>query len=118
MDTKEIIGEVQSRIGIESVKLVWGFGEISFKSKELLSTLELRDHIGEIINKGFVERWVMFYDLTKEDVIRSIESMREVAAFLDNKISELRGKLSYASNGLIQIIEKLRSACIANAKKN
>jgi hypothetical protein len=117
MDTKEIIEEVQSRVAIENVKLMWGFGEISFKSKELLSTLELQDHISEIINKGFVERWVMFYDLTNEDVIRSIQSLREVATFLDTKIQELRGKLSYTSNGLIQILEELRSACITNARK-
>lgn len=117
MDTRETINEIQSRLSVEKVTLKWVFGEVSFKPKELLGALELQDYISEIINKGFVERWVMFYDLSKEEVDRCIKSLREVATFLDGKISDLRGRLSYKANGLVQIIEELRSACVTNARK-
>ena len=84
MNIKELQEELNSSFKTRKVELNWFFGKIEFTREEFLSLFEIDDHVAEIVNKGFVERWVMHFDLTKEDPDKSIASLFETADFLDS----------------------------------
>ncbi len=117
MDIEEIREELQSSFRTKKVGLKWLFGFMEFERDDFLKLYEIRDHVTEIVNKAFVERWVMYYDLTKEDVGSSIQSLHDNADYLEGKIRELRGRLSKKANALLQILEELRTQCRQHAKK-
>jgi hypothetical protein len=73
--------------------------------------------VHEILDKSFVERWVMHYDLTREDPATSIASLETNAEYLETKKKELAGRLSPKQQGLIRLIEELRSQLVVHAKK-
>ncbi len=117
MDIDEIREELQSSFRTKKVGLKWPFGFMEFERDDFLKLYEIRDHVTEIVNKAFVERWVMYYDLTKEDVGSSVQSLNDNADYLDGKITDLRGRLSKKASALLQIIEELRTQCRQHAKK-
>lgn len=117
MGIQELREELNSKFKIRKILFKWLFGEIEFTREEFLSLFDMADHIAEIVNKSFVEAWVMHYDLTKEDPDRSIKSLFETAEFLDLKVKELRGKLDENNRSLTRLIEQLRSDIITHAKK-
>src|SRR5437870_1868794 len=65
---------------------------MEFTPDEFLGLYDVHDQIADILLKAFVESRVMHIDLLQEDVVGSIASMRAVAAYLDHKLGELRGK--------------------------
>jgi hypothetical protein len=89
---------------------------IEFSRDEFLGLYDVHDQIADILLKSFVERGVMHIDLLKEDVARSVASMKDVAAYLDQKLGELRGKLPPDQRGLIRILDMYRSNCVTHAK--
>lgn len=110
-----------------ALQLPFGYGEgasaeirgsrLEFTRDEFLALYEVHDHVAEVLLRSFVEKYVMHYDLLKEDVVGSITSIKENAAYLDRKLNELRGKLPPAQRGLIRILDLYRSNCEFHAKK-
>lgn len=93
-----------------------GTRRIEFTRDEFLALYEVHDQIADILLKSFVEKFVMHNDLLSEDVAGSVARMKGVAAYLDQKLGELRGKLPRAQRGLIRILELYRSNCVFHAK--
>jgi len=128
MSMADVRAELQSSLRAQKVTLQLPMGNgdgasaevgtrrIEFTRDEFLSLYDAQDQIADIMLKSFVERYVMHYDLRREDVVRSIASIREVAEYLDKKLDELRGKLPKAQRGLIRILDMYRSNCITHAK--
>ncbi|MGH9941592.1 MAG: hypothetical protein ACRD9R_04430 [Pyrinomonadaceae bacterium] len=114
--TEEKKEELSSRFRVREVVLKWFFGEAKFSREEFLALFDVHEHVAEVLNKAFVEKYVVHLDLRKEDPEDCIASLMKVSEYLDSKIRELRGKLPPPQRGILRILEQIRSASVEHGK--
>lgn len=93
------------------------FGKIEFTREEIMASHILNSHLTEILDKAFVERWVMHCDLLKEDLSECIYSLNANAEYLNSKISELRDSNAENTTSIVFALHEIRSACVNCARQ-
>jgi len=116
MSFSEVLDELKTRIGISKVKVKFWFIEYEFDRTAFLQLPQIYSTIEILLRKLFIDRQIMWMDLTKEVPEYCLKSLEDMAELLDEKIESMSGKLSRDDSPVVVFLHEWRTACISSFK--